>query len=86
MFEECNTLAELNAARIKAVSSGADLMEANNAFNKRRSEIVNARKPYKVLTFITNPEPHEDITTFINVIGRVDTPGTIKCTKEGFCI
>ena len=49
MFDDCTSLAELNAARIKAVNSGKDLITVNNAYNKRRQEIMSQRNDFKKL-------------------------------------
>ena len=51
MFDNCNSLAELNAARISATSSdNADIVSINNAYNKRRKEILAAKATFVRLT------------------------------------
>lgn len=84
MFEECNTLAELNAARIKASSEGIDLIELNNAYNARRQEILTARKPYVQLKPIV-VAPKEVIQYCgVPVVGRTQVAGCIQLTDKGF--
>ncbi len=84
MFEECNTLSELNVARTKASLSGENTVQVNNAYNKRRQEILAVRKPYVVLKPI-HPI-HKDVVKYcgVPVVGRSTNPGCIKLTPKGF--
>ena len=86
MFEHCMTLAELNGARIKAVSGGTDIVTVNNSYNKRRNEILNARKSYRVLQFLETPKGDSGTISYLNIVGRSDIPGVIKCTAQGIYI
>lgn len=84
MFEECNNLAELNAARIKAANESTDLVALNNAYNKRRQEILSEKKNYVQLKPI--PFKTREVLQYcgIPVAGRSPEPGTIVLTEKGF--
>lgn len=86
MFEECKTLAELNAARIKAVSSGVDITEVNNAYNAARYDILNRRKPFTVVTFKPVPDPQVAIYQTIPIGGMSGEAGTILFDGEKFYV
>lgn len=83
MFEDCNTLAELNAARIVEVQTHPAI-EVNNAYNARRVEILNARRNFTKITpvFVTIAEPVR--YGGIPLGGRSDEVGVIKLTERGF--
>lgn len=84
MFDNCNSLAELNAARISATSSdNADIVSINNAYNKRRKEILAAKATFVRLTpqQITTKEPVNYCG--IPVTGRSPIVGQITITNEG---
>lgn len=85
MFEECKTLMELNAARIKtAALSAIDLMHVNNSYNLRREEILNAKKPYVELQpIIVKARPVQQYCG-IPVAGRSTVEGCIQLTPAGF--
>ena len=84
MFEECNTLTELNAARIKASSDGIDLITVNNAYNNRRREILDTKKPFVVLTPIVVSPREIKRYSGVPVVGRTSIPGCIQLTDKGF--
>ncbi len=84
MFSNCSTLAELNAARIKAANEGKDLMTVNNAYNARRQEILNARSTFVRLTPIVAKPREVKQYCGIPVIGRCEERGCIKFTPKGF--
>lgn len=83
MFEDCKTLAELNAARIKAVSSN-DIITVNNAYNAARTRILAARNNYTKVNpvFVEIPVPMKFCG--IPLAGRSQEPGVIKLTQSGF--
>ena len=84
MFEECTSLAELNAARIQATTGDCDLVSINNAYNKRRQEILTAKKPFMELSPII-VQPREVIKYCgVPVIGRSEQFGVIQLTESGF--
>ena len=83
MFENCDTLAALNAERVR-LSATMDLAELNNAYKKHREEIQQQRANYTRVKFykcVANP-----VVKYcgVPVCGRSDTPGVIKLTQEGF--
>jgi hypothetical protein len=83
MFSHCNSLAELNAERIK-LSATVPIVELNNAYNQRRQEVLNASTSFKRVHPITViPEP---VTKYagIPIAGRSPVPGCIKLTEGGF--
>lgn len=83
MFEECNTLAELNAARTK-LSLTEDLVVLNNAYNARRSEILQKRSNFVRQEFIKcAPNPVIKYCG-IPLAGESKEPGVIKLTERGF--
>lgn len=84
MFENCGTLAELNAARIKASSEGIDLITINNAYNARRQDILTTRKPFVALTpIVVKPREVKDYCG-VPVAGRSTVAGCIQLTASGF--
>lgn len=84
MFENCNTLAELNAARISMTNSGAELIDVNNAYNKRRQEILSERANFVKLTPIVVKA--REVTRYcgIPLAGRTTEKGTIQFSAKGF--
>ena len=86
MFESCNNLAELNAARIQAASNGGDITEINNQYNLRRKEILNAKSNYRKLTAIKVSPRDVNLYAPIPIIGHSDKPGAIFLTSKGFLI
>lgn len=86
MFEECKTLAELNAARIKAVTSGVNITEVNNAYNAARYDILNRRKPFTVVSFKPVPDPKPTLYQTIPLGGTSNEPGTIVFDGEKFYV
>lgn len=86
MFENCKTLAELNAARIKAVTAGTDITEVNNAYNAKRYSILNQRKPFTLITFKPVPNPKPVRYQTIPIKGNSLELGTILFDGEGFYV
>lgn len=86
MFNNCNTLAELNAARIKAVSSGEDITAVNNAYNARRFEILNQRKTFALLQFKPVPDPEPVLYKTLPIAGNSTDLGVIIYKEEGFYV
>lgn len=86
MFENCSTLGELNAERIKLSSEGHPLVELNNAYNKRRQEILSSRKPYVELRKIVPAAFTPTQYSGIPVAGYNSKAGTITLTPKGFLI
>lgn len=83
MFENCNSLAELNAERIK-LSATIPIVELNNAYNVRRQEILNSSTSFKRVTPIT-VLPGEIVTyAGVPIAGRSTIPGCIQLTEGGF--
>lgn len=84
MFEECGTLAELNAARIKAASEGVDLITINNEYNCKRQAILNGKKKFKEI-YPIKVKPRE-VTQYcgVPIAGRAEVPGCIVMTENGF--
>lgn len=86
MFDECTSLAELNAARTRAVQGGADVVAVNNAYNERRKEILASRVNYfKLKEMVIAAEPAQT-TMGLPIRGSSGTPGVIKITMEGIAV
>lgn len=83
MFEKCTTLAELNAARIEASGKG-DIVEINNAYNKRRREIINTKTTYVQLKPIEATTETLPVMSCVPIAGRSEEAGCIKLVKDGF--
>lgn len=83
MFENCTSLSELNAERIK-LSSNVDLVELNNAYNAARTKIINSRNHYVKLTPIF--PKLEPVTKYcgVPVVGRSTKEGFLMMTEKGF--
>lgn len=86
MFEECTSLAELNAARTKAITQGMSPVEANNAYNERRKQILAQRRNYLTIEF--KPIVVEAGKPFCSIplVGRCQEVNTIELTDNGFLI
>lgn len=83
MFENCATLSQLNAERIQ-LGNSVDLVTLNNAYNKRRQEIVASRKNTIVLTpVVVKPRAVQQYVG-VPVIGKSTKPFTIELTSQGF--
>jgi len=84
MFNECNTLAELNAARIKATEESSDLILINNEYNRRRQEILTTRKPFVQLNKIVVKPKEVQQYCGIPISGRSKQTACIELTSKGF--
>ena len=84
MFSDCNTLADLNARRIKLSTEGIDLIDINNAYNSRRQEILTSHKPFVKLTPIIVKAEEVVKVVAIPVVGRSQTKGCIEMVENGF--
>ncbi len=83
MFEDCNSLGELNAKRIQLAATG-NLVDVNNAYNKRRQELVAARNQFKKISPIfVQPRPVQQIMG-IPIAGRSKELNTTQLSAEGF--
>ncbi len=87
MFDNCTTLAELNASRIQAVQAGGNIVDINNAFNARRKDIINKESnngSYTKLKVI-KVTPDETVNYCgVPVAGRSSKIGVIQFTPQGF--
>lgn len=84
MFSKCNTLSELNAARVKACAEGTPIVEVNNAYNKRKQEILTTG--YNYTRYSTVPVQIEKPGSYISTLlykGKSSKPGVIQITKDG---
>lgn len=83
MFENCKTLQELTAERNRLASANVNLVDVNNEYNKRRTEIINNKGSYLKLEPITL-EPIE-VKQFCGfpLIGRASNYGSIEITEKG---
>ena len=86
MFENCGSLAELNAARIKAVSDGTPLVDVNNAYNARRHEILTSVRTYKTIQFTRIEKPKVQRIATLPIAGLSQEKGTISFTERGFLV
>lgn len=83
MFDDCTTLQELNVRRIQ-LSQTNDITEVNNAYNKRRVEILQSRVNFTKVNPVYVEIPTPIKYSGIPIAGRSDEVGTIKITKAGF--
>ena len=83
MFEGCTTLSQLNAERVR-LSQTENLVDVNNAYNAKRTEILSARLNFNKLTpvFVTIEEAVK--YSGIPVAGRSSKNNTIELTPSGF--
>lgn len=85
MFENCNSLADLNAERVKLSSQpGCDLVSINNAYNQKRKDIIAGHKPYLTLEPVVVSAREVVQMAGIPVVGRSTVPGVIEMTNAGF--
>lgn len=88
MFENCKTLAELNAARIKAYNEpDADIMAINNAYNEARITLMaNTTTKCKRVKFRKLViEPGVKYCA-LPIAGISQTLGQVQLTAEGFML
>lgn len=58
MFEQCNTLEELNRERIESIRSGNPSMLVNKEYAKRKAVLLsNQDRSHKKLRFVSVPLP-----------------------------
>lgn len=86
MFEECNSLAELNAARVKAMTAGNEPVQVNNAYNERRKQILAQRRNYLTIQFKQIIVEAGSPFCSIPIAGRSQKLNTIALTDTGFLI
>ena len=56
MFENCNTLEQLNARRRELVQGGTPVTTVNAAYNKARKELMDAKPVFRhVATYFAKP-------------------------------
>lgn len=84
MFENCNTLVELNIARSKLTVSDESIVEVNNAYNKRRREILAKPKNYKQISLIPLQVSEPQMFVGIPYAGESPKAGYISLTEKGF--
>lgn len=85
MFENCNTLLDLNKARLEAIKKNPDnLMTINSEYQKRRKDVLTSQPTYKSLKPMRpNVVQHPRIMG-IPYGGPSDEELTIKYTQKGF--
>lgn len=83
MFSHCNSLAELNAERIK-LSKTIPIVELNNAYNARRQEVLNSSTSFKRVHPVTVIADNAIKYAGIPIAGRSHKPGCIILTEGGF--
>ena len=84
MFEECKTLTELNAARVKKCSEGVPIVEVNNAYNARKKELLSSNINYKTISTIKlQMKTDEACYATLVYAGEALQPGTISITPKG---
>lgn len=86
MFDNCDTLMSLNAARVKACSvPGADIVAVNNAYNEQRTKLLQARQQsYKKVSY--RPIVIGDMPKFkaLPITGVSQKLGAIILAEDGF--
>lgn len=84
MFENCNTLAELTAERIRLAAT-EDIVAVNNAYNARRIDILQSKSNFTRVEFTKLAEyPPQDKVCGIPIAGNSPKPATITLTESGF--
>lgn len=83
MFEECNSLVELNKARADAVKQHLNNIEVNRNYNRRRREIMSAVKTYKVLVRHDGIPKSPVLYNGCGYAGESSIPNTIIISEEG---
>lgn len=84
MFSNCNTLKELNIARVQKCSDGVPIVEVNNAYNARKKEIMAGNVHYTKVPYVKLPvNPSADYLATLLYKGPSSDKGVIKITPEG---
>lgn len=84
MFETCNSLTDLNKMKIATIQGGADVVTVNNAYNKRRLELLKGSKTHIAEIKKTIVKPKEvKLIAGIPIAGRSNEPNVIKVTRDG---
>lgn len=85
MFENCNSLLELNQARVKAVKDNPELLESiNREYQAKRTELVQLGPKFKQLKAHRPVVEDKQLIMAIPYLGPCDKELTIKYTKKGF--
>lgn len=67
MFENCNSMADLNKARVEAIKSGNPAVLVNKEYARRKALIISGEgRGFKRVGFVPVPLPEVEITAGIN--------------------
>lgn len=84
VFEQCNSLSELNARRVQIASSGTvSITEINNAYNRRRTELINTQQSYKKLSPVQLSFTEQVQASSLPLGGRSPKKNTIVISSGG---
>ena len=85
MFENCNTLQELNEERVRLSQTMGNVPELNNAYNEKRIKILNSKSVARLNPIKVMPIKFET-SMAIPYAGQTDKPGHIILTGRGFLV
>lgn len=83
MFNSCNTLLELNQARMVAIKAGGDVPTINAAYNIRKKEIMQRRVDYKRIEVHRAPTIEVSMHIPLPIVGTPDEKNMIEITPNG---
>lgn len=84
LFEQCESLSELNARRAQVASNGEiSVIVINNAYNRRRAELINTQQNYKKVTPIPLQIESRDPVSSLPLGGYSTKKNTISITSGG---
>ena len=73
MFEDCNTMDELNRQRVEAIKSGHPAVLINKAYAKRKSMLLSGGdRAFKKLVFVSKPIPDPEVVIGIDNVSWDD--------------
>lgn len=85
MFENCNTLLDLNRTRMDLVRANPSALEGiNREYQLRREELLNSTPKYVRLQAKRPNVVDKQLIMGITYLGPCDKELTLKYTKKGF--
>lgn len=81
MFENCNSLAELNKERKELVRAGASQLEVNSAYNKARSALMSRTPSYRTIPSYPLRDIQPEVSVPLPL--KAGVPNEITIAPEG---
>lgn len=83
MFEQCNSLGELNKERQSLIRSGHSVAEVNSAYNKVRKSLMEAVPTFRKIPTYTAVVSEPPVYVALPIIAGQGLPNEIVLTAAG---